>query len=301
MRQVTTRGRPRPGFAARLAGLLAVALVAGGCGAEDPKAGGTSPELGRAAAATGAVRSLRIDTTLSFLLPMAYETVSIRGEYDRVGERSREVQDRGQAFVDRLNEDLDGDLPRDAERVIEIHDGSTRYVRSSLYNHLTGSEERWHRAERADRPDGGKLVPELVPDSTEVLEFLDEVSEATDLGRERVRGAMTSHARAEFDLRDLMIHQGKSRKEVEAEMRASEVDGPVPTQLDVWLDAQDRVRKLSMTLDLSASVPPEDRAEYAGIGFALTAEYYAFDEPVDIELPPPAEVGSYDPSVIEGD
>lgn len=311
----TPRSAPIPGGRSRarrsvrpLGCLVLAAVVVGGCGVDGvtergrgPGGQGSAASLRRAVGVTHDLRTLKTDTTVWFILPGVADSMSSRGEYDRAAKRSREVYDKGQLFVDRFDDGSE-DLPRDAARLEEVRDGSTRYVRSSLYNHLTGTDEPWHRAKGAGGAGGGEgLGPAMMPDSGELMEFLDDVAKVSDAGQEPVRGVATTRLRAQFDLRDLLVSRGESRKEVDAEMRASGMDGPVPTGLDVWVDAQDRVRKISLVVDLASMARPENRAEYAGIGLSMTVELYAFDEAVDIEVPPPGEVGSYDPSILEGD
>ena len=120
------------------------------------------------------------------------------------------------------------------------------------------------------------------------LEALRGVSsDVTEVGTETVRGVETTHYRATIDL-------AKALADAPADARDGAQDlldraGTPTIPVDVWLDAQDRVRKYTMQLD----------SESNGATVAVTYEFYDFGAPVDVTAPPADEVADLG-SVFEG-
>ena len=132
------------------------------------------------------------------------------------------------------------------------------------------------------------------------LEYLKGVSESVDkLGVEEVRGTETTHYRAEIELaKSLDTPQLKQAYEQTYGRAAT---GNVPVEL--WLDAQDRVRRFQMSL----SVPvPEDPASQVNIQestagepvtealVTVVEELYDFGTPVEVSPPPPEMTADYE-------
>ncbi|MGZ8766601.1 MAG: hypothetical protein ACXW2C_13015 [Acidimicrobiia bacterium] len=123
------------------------------------------------------------------------------------------------------------------------------------------------------------------------LEALRGVSsDVREIGTESVRGVETTHYRATLDL-------AKAIADTPADARDGARDlldraGARTIPVDVWLDAQGRVRKYTMQLD-GASFGE------AGSSVAVTYEFYDFGAPVDVNAPPADQVADLG-SMLEG-
>jgi hypothetical protein len=109
------------------------------------------------------------------------------------------------------------------------------------------------------------------------LEYLQGLSgDVEDLGQEDVNGVTATHYRASIDYAKVL----DQLPDASAETRDAFAKlGVVPA--DVWIDGQDRVVKMHMTIDGSAFGGSAGTAE-------LTMELSDFGIPVDVQ-PPPAD------------
>ncbi|HEY3670823.1 MAG TPA: LppX_LprAFG lipoprotein [Acidimicrobiia bacterium] len=107
------------------------------------------------------------------------------------------------------------------------------------------------------------------------LEYLQGLSgDVQNLGQEDVGGRPATHYRASIDYTKVLDHLPSASAEVRDALGKL---GSAPA--DVWIDDQDRVVKMHMTIDGSASG--------AGAGTAeLTMELSDFGVPVDVQAPP---------------
>jgi hypothetical protein len=112
---------------------------------------------------------------------------------------------------------------------------------------------------------------------TQGLEYLQGLSgDVQDLGQEDVDGVATTHYRASIDYAKVLDKLPNATQE---QRDALSKLGVVPA--DVWIDGQDRVVKMHMTIDASGFG--------AGAGTAeLTMQLSDFGIPVDVQ-PPPAD------------
>jgi hypothetical protein len=107
------------------------------------------------------------------------------------------------------------------------------------------------------------------------LEYLQGLSgDVQDLGQEDVNGVTATHYRASIDYAKVL---DKLPDATDEQREALSKIGVVPA--DVWIDANDRVVKVHMTIDAGGFG--------AGAGTAeLTMELSDFGVPVDVEAPP---------------
>jgi hypothetical protein len=121
--------------------------------------------------------------------------------------------------------------------------------------------------------------------AAEQLRMLRAVSgEVTEEGHEQVAGSETTHYSATVDMRrypDVMPEEQReaARKGVE---RLIELTGQSEIPMDVWIDGDERVRR--MTWKQSMRQGPVD------VKMEITAEYVRFGVPVDIDVPGEADV-----------
>ncbi len=123
------------------------------------------------------------------------------------------------------------------------------------------------------------------------LEALRGVSsDVTEVGTDTLRGVETTHYRATIDLAKALAD---APPEARADARELLDDAGAPTiPVDVWLDAQDRVRKYTMQVDGAAFGSERSTV-------AVTYEFYDFGAPVDVSAPPADEVADLG-SMFEG-
>ena len=115
------------------------------------------------------------------------------------------------------------------------------------------------------------------------LSYLKGVSDSVEeVGTEEVRGAPTTHYRAEVDLDKSAPEDPEARRAFEKATEALRTE-KIPTE--VWIDEEGRVRRYEMIMPMAL---PEGESP-TGEGdptMTMTAEYYDFGTPVNVEPPP---------------
>ncbi|MDP9401905.1 MAG: hypothetical protein M3P85_00915 [Actinomycetota bacterium] len=125
-------------------------------------------------------------------------------------------------------------------------------------------------------------------DPTAALNYLRGVTDAVKVvGREDVRGTMTTHYKAVIDLR-------KAAREVPPQLKDDIVKiarqlGSATIDSDVWIDTEGRLRKLQYGVDLSKVEVPTKEGEAPPTG-TLTATFELFEFGTDAAVAdPPAD------------
>ena len=130
--------------------------------------------------------------------------------------------------------------------------------------------------------DGESMVGDLgvesgISDPTELLTALRNVAgDIEDLGSDEIRGVTATHYRMYVDSREL---EEALPDDEAAELDAVEIMVPV----DFWVDTEDRLRKVSMSL-----TDPEMLEDAEITGLTVDFELFDFGQPMGIE-PPPAD------------
>lgn len=285
--------------------VLALALGATGCsataddGAVQVEAGsfqgrGAAQRLGRAAQATIEVTTLQVaaTTSISGFSGRGDVSVSTEGAVDLDAGRARLAVDAGDAL---------GGLGRlaDLGHLEAIADGGSVYLRSEALSRLADADGKWLKVD-ADGLTGGRFGEVLGPQQLDPSAFLDLLTDVgapvTELGTEDVRGVSTTHVEAEVTfaqvLDDLPAERRERLESLLDGLAVGAADLP-PVPVEAWVDADGLVRKLSLTVDLGAGKATADR----GLGDLVvteTVELFGFGEPVDIQVPDPADVADVD-------
>lgn len=128
-------------------------------------------------------------------------------------------------------------------------------------------------------------------DPTDQLEYLRGVSESVEkVGKEQVRGTQTTRYRATIDLKKAAAQDDPEAREAYDE--TIEMLGASKLPVEVWLDGQNRIRRLAMNLTVpvpeNAASPNASRGD-ATMRTQTVAEYYDFGVPVDVQAPPSEE------------
>jgi hypothetical protein len=296
--------------------LAACALVASGCG------GGTSgaevagepisfEQLAASASTSAEATSGRFSFDMSMTFPGADEPFALSGEgaFDVGSERASFAVDMSSlakllgGFVAGLGAAAgSGELPDfddpDGWKIQVVQDGDVGYVRFPAIDDQLPEGKTWVRGSAGDVKAGGLDFEELESftrsDPREVLEALRGLSGSVEtVGTEELRGVETTHYRALFDPAELAkkAAAGAGGTTPLLDQFSGQADvGQVP--LDVWIDADGLVRKLS--LDFSAADPATAQAGSASLAFEL----WDYGQPVEIEVPPASQVA--DASAVRG-
>jgi hypothetical protein len=116
--------------------------------------------------------------------------------------------------------------------------------------------------------------------STQALEYLQSTSGNVDkLGEDTVNGASATHYRADVDYAKFAAE--KMPDATDAQRAKIAKLGKVP--MDVWIDGNDRVVKMSFEMDGSSMGAD-------GAHVRMTMEITGYDVPLDVQAPPADEV-----------
>jgi hypothetical protein len=172
-----------------------------------------------------------------------------------------------------------------------IQDGDTAYIRFPLIAKQLPAGKTWIKGDAKDlsSADTGQLSQFgsfAGTDPRDVFGFLKAVSGPIEaVGSEKIRGVETSHYRATVDTAKLeQLVPAADRQSLGGLDQAAKQAGLTELPLDIWIDAEQRVAKLSV--DLDAKQPGSDAAVKA----ALVIELYDYGAPLDLELPPADQV-----------
>jgi hypothetical protein len=129
-------------------------------------------------------------------------------------------------------------------------------------------------------------------DSTKLLSYLQSVSTSgiTTVGPATIKGVQTTEYKATIDLTKQADQKSPAAqaaiKSLEAQLNAT----TLPVQ--VWLDAQGRVRQVSKQLQVSTNAQSSGGTTVpaASGSISTTVEYYDFGTPVSVQPPPASQV-----------
>lgn len=291
-----------------LAALLAVAtvsvVVAAGCGAGQETtvaAPVTAQTLSQTAKASATETSGRFTFDMTMTAPGLDEELGFNGEgaFDTVSERASLRFDMS-AFAQLMGAGLGalagGDAAAfgdpDAWKLELLQDGRIVYLNFPLLADQLPGGKSWVRidVDEAAQVQGFDLeqLKELGSnDPRDLLKLLEAVAgDIETVGREEVRGAETTRYRATIDLRRYAELFPPEKREEAASMFDSilEQTGLGEMPVDVWLDDEQRVRKVE--LSLSATQPGTSQS----FGATVTIEMFDYGAPVELDLPPDDEV-----------
>ena len=252
-----------------------------GCGADDV----STASIAEAADATVAERGMRIALS---------QTLTIAGG-GRMSTSGTGVMDtRGQAShltlrVTSAPDVIVGAFDKSDLVTQVITDHAVVYTHSPQLSQLLGAGRDWVKIDAAEVGKAAGIdvsaLTQPGQDPTQAVRQLTAVSgEVKTIGREDVRGVATTHYRATVDLRrspDLVPAADRAAARAAID-RLIEMTGGSPVPVDVWIGADDRVRRLSQKLSLTAAGGPS--------AIEQRFEFYDFGTKVDIDVPDADEV-----------
>ncbi len=282
---------------AALAVLVAVAVA--GCGGSAVAV----PELSsltQVAQKSSAADSARFALTLEMTVPIAAQKLSFSAEggFDTPARRAQMTFDLSsfaelfKGLGSSLGGKVTGDLGTPSDWKLEaIQDGDTAYIHFPLIAKQLPPGKTWIKGDAKDlsQADAGRLSQFgsfAGTDPRDVFAFLKAVSGSIEaVGSEKIRGVETSHYRATVDTAKLAkLIPAEQRQSLGGIDQTAAQAGLSELPLDVWIDADQRVRKLA--IDLDAKQPGTD----ARVEASLVIELYDYGTSLDLELPPADEV-----------
>lgn len=167
-----------------------------------------------------------------------------------------------------------------AEPVTVLYDGSDQYLKSAPLSKLVGKDKPWLRSTSSEGLTSQFGMFKL-DDVSSFLDTLSGAGEVEEVGKEKVQGVTATHYHVDVDLSKL--------DKAEAGSLLSDLGSTGTAVVDVWIDDQGLVRKLRLEsgVDLLDSIIKQP---VEGSGAAITIEFAALGEPVDIEVPDPSDV-----------
>jgi len=283
-----------------LLSIAAIAVVVAGCGGNGVAAGPDLTSFASAASASAASDTGRFELEVELSLPGTDKSfgLSASGGFDTPNHRAQMALDMSAlaqlmaGFGQSLGGTSTGDLPTDPEswRLEAIQDGDTVYVRFPLLDDKLPAGKTWIKgsAKELAAQSGselGQLGSFADTDPRDTFAYLKAVSGSIEtVGGESVRGVDTTHYRATIDMTKV-----KSMLPAEQRQSLGSLDtllgqsGLSAIPLDVWLDAEQRVRKLELSFELGGMGSQQ-------AGASLTMEMYDYGEPLDVSLPPADQV-----------
>jgi hypothetical protein len=200
-----------------------------------------------------------------------------------LGGASITLESRGLVDFDHHRASLTTKLPSGGGDTEVVVDGTTMYPRGAGVGGELGLLTPWVSIDLGRM--GGLTGTDLAQlgssnEPTSGLELLTGAEEVEEVGHEEVRGAATTHYRATVDLRKAVEEAGAVTDPDQFE-KFAELLGDGRVDVDVWLDAEDRVRRMRYEQPM-----PGDEAASA----TVTVELADFGTDERIEVPPPTDV-----------
>ncbi|HEV3353911.1 MAG TPA: hypothetical protein VG076_13370 [Acidimicrobiales bacterium] len=135
--------------------------------------------------------------------------------------------------------------------------------------------------------DVGSLSQAQAGDPSQTLDYLRGASDnVTRVGTEDVRGTQTTHYKVVVDLNKAAEASPTAKDAIRS---AIKLLGSSTQPLDLWVDAQGRVRQMKYTVDLSKSKVATSTPDVPG-SVTFTLNLFDFGIPVQAQVPPPEQV-----------
>lgn len=256
--------------------------------------GAGGPEfLSQAAKSTAKVTTQKVSMRIDTSAPIAF-AVTIDGAVDNATKRSR-LQMGIDGDGAEIGEALGGSFSMEL-----VTDDQTVYVRSPLLTRLGKGDKPWLKVD-ASKWAQSKSVGPGTQDPGSFLTFLEGVGgTVTTVGREDIRGVATTHVRTTLDIAKVIDQApAAEREKLQDQLNGLGGGGDALRDIpaDAWLDDDGYVRKVV----LSFAVPGgSDTGSTKDSKATITLELYDFNQPVDIKIPDPSEVGELDPALLGG-
>lgn len=170
------------------------------------------------------------------------------------------------------------------EPMLMVVDGTTTYMRNPMLQALTGGTA-WLSLSPEDLGLAGSSFGFGAggDDPSRLLEALRGVADGVEVvGRDEVRGVLTTHLRATINLAKALEQAPPEQRAVlEAQMEGLDASlSGIP--VEVWIDGDDLARRMVLVTEAAVFAP----AAAAEGSVTVTIEFFDYGEPVEIEIPP---------------
>ena len=278
--------------------LVALAVVAAGCGSADRAALPALSDLTLVANTTDRVDSARFEMAMKMEIPGfggefsfdaagAFDTPAKTGEISvDLGSFATMLGGFAQAFGGSGD-----DLPDADDWKLDVRlDDTVMYLRFPLLENDLPEGKSWVKVDLTT-PGGASLDQMRTftdsSDPRKMLPYLRSLAGGLEVvGTDEVRGVDTTHYRAEVDVAKVLE---QAAKEAGAAAQPGIFDqlqtmvGLSTIPIDVWVDADNLLRKLEISL---SAAPQGATGEMKA---SVTMEMFDYGEPVEIDVPPPSE------------
>lgn len=255
---------------------LAAALVAG-CGGDtlslDPVA--------EAASKTEAAKSMRLEMTMTMTAPGAEPmTITAKGAVD--GTRSS---------MSMSMPAVEGVALGDVEVRSEL---PLVYMRMPFLQELAPTLKPWIKLDLDEVGKEAGIDLESImqfsqqSDPTQSLDYLRAAGEVEEIGSATVRGVETTQYRAEIDLERYLEQVGEesSQQAADAFRKVIELAGMKTMSMNLWVDADSLVRRMTWTQHVAVEPGAEPTAT------SISMDLFDFGTEVDVVLPPDDQTSS---------
>ena len=235
------------------------------------------------------VSTAQVELTMAIEAPDGTFEMHGEGAYDTDAGLMRMTMDMGDFFRG-LAEAEGEELPPGFDEPMEVvvADGVT-YLRIPFLQGLTG-QDGWLSATPEDLgQSGGSLgLPTGGTDPTQLLESLRGTGEVTEAGTEDVRGVPTTRYDVSIDLATALEQAPVDQRE-RLEAQLDELGGSVEDlPMSVWIDDDGLARRIRVEADATSF-----GGTAADGRMTMSIEFFAYGEPVEIDVPPADEVTSF--------
>jgi hypothetical protein len=167
-------------------------------------------------------------------------------------------------------------------------------VGTAMYMRMEGLIDTWLKMDYADLL-GDAAAQQMMGNANganpaATLEQLRGAADSVEeVGSEDIRGVPTTHYRASIDARKALeeLRQFADGALAEEVIEAAADMYKSPYVVDVWIDADNLVRRISYTLEATEN---ELMPEMSGLKTSMTMDYFDYGKPVDITIPDDSEV-----------
>lgn len=250
--------------------------------------------LNKAAETTAAVKTQKMTIKIDSKIAGQSVSFTMDGEIDLENNRSMISMDLGEMLGSMGGGDTAGVDP-DMLKMTTITDGDTTYIKSAMFSMFSGDSKPWVSVPTNEMTSGANSeLGNSQTDPNAFLNFLEKTgSEVTEVGKEKIRGVETTHLKTVLDIKDLMSQvDADQQAEMQEQLDALGSDAISEIPMEVWIDGDNMVRKMSMDMTVTA--------EGETVNMVMEIELYDFNKPVSITIPDPSQVSPMDMSELGG-
>jgi len=166
-----------------------------------------------------------------------------------------------------------------------VQDGDTQYIKLAALSAVMGGGKEWMKTDGADQAGFAEIFDTFkVEDISGFLATLQASGSVTEVGTEDLDGVDAIHYHADIDPSQL-----DTTKNADAGKLLSSFEGAKEAAVDVWVDSNALVRKLSIAADAGA-LGTNLGASFPDGTATLTMGLSDLSQPIEIDIPSEDEV-----------